>query len=772
MRKFYLLIFIQLIISSISAQSVTIGKAINAIQTKRYEKAIGICEKGIAKDRSLIELNYIKAWAEFEIAKSSKDPNEVRTNTKNVLRSLERAEKKDETLEFKTKYQWLYRDYSKFYMIEALDQYNRDRFANALPLFQTCYDLSKDTIAFTHIGLCHWFLKENAKAGPYLTKAAVMMYGAWQDSVNSKYHKHTYNIKVYQELANYYANEKKEDSSFFYVEMGLDMFPKDIKLTRTIVKVIDKKVREMQQEVGLNAEVLRWINRGLSYEINNEYFLQSQNNYFVQKLNYLLSRNDLSEAKLFDSAFYQTKKSLVLKGCKSKNDEFLLADSAAFVNACLKTFMEKNNSNAIIFYFYKWYPITYKTQQINEKGLEAILKNPPTFISRRLLYSLYNHAVSAYPKNANFKEYRFQAYSNWLKSDITGSTWDYLFKWNDGLVKDFPTRKVALLTDREKLLVKAIDTFTLYGKMETVWGFYQLLKKEYPKNLLLDSLNKKIALKDFEVRYKNTRIYSYKRNNETLAATGWKGISKRCEAGEMPDSTIEKVTDRINYFRTAAGVRDLVRFSQDKGEFCQEASVMYAPVGVFTREPTPETHICFTQGAAEAARYAQVVKDNNPAIAATVLVSDQKSQELYNRQYILAPNAKYFGFGASENNSVFWMVAPGEKLADSSYYQKNFISWPPQGYCPNMLMFEKWSFSMYGDLKDAKIEVSAPHISKMTVSGHVEQSPMLPFSTLVFDPNIRRTEFQMLPNGEKIDIKITLKNKKVYSYSVKVLKVE
>jgi hypothetical protein len=510
----------------------------------------------------------------------------------------------------------------------------------------------------------------------------------------------------------------------------------------------------------------------LSYEINNEYFLQSQNNYFVQKLNYLLSRNDLSEAKLFDSAFYQTKKSLVLKGCKSKNDEFLLADSAAFVNACLKTFMEKNNSNAIIFYFYKWYPITYKTQQINEKGLEAILKNPPTFISRRLLYSLYNHAVSAYPKNANFKEYRFQAYSNWLKSDITGSTWDYLFKWNDGLVKDFPTRKIALLADREKLLVKAIDTFTLYGKMETVWGFYQLLKKEYPKNLLLDSLNKKIALKDFEVRYKNTRIYSYKRNNETLAATGWKGISKRCEAGEMPDSTIEKVTDRINYFRTAAGVRDLVRFSQDKGELCQEASVMYAPVGVFTREPTPETHICFTQGAAEAARYAQVVKDNNPAIAATVLVSDQKSQELYNRQYMLAPNAKYFGFGASENNSVFWMVAPGEKLADSSYYQKNFISWPPQGYCPSMLMFEKWSFSMYGDLKDAKIEISSPHISKMTVSGHVELSPMLPFSTLVFEPNIRRTEFQMLPNGEKIDIKITLKNKKVYSYSVKVLKVE
>jgi len=772
MRKYYFFLFIQLTFASLSAQSVTITKALDAIKVKRFEKAIGICEKGIAKDRSLIELNYIKAWAEFEIAKSSKDPNEVRTNTKNVLRSLERAEKKDETLELKEKYYWLYVAYSKFYMVEALDLYNRDRFSNALPLLQTCYELSKDTIAYTHIGLCHWFLKENAKAGPILSNAAIMMYNAWQDSANSAAHKHTYNVKVYQELANYYANEKKEDSSFFFVEMGLDMFPKDIKLTRTIVKIIDSKIRELQQEVGLNAVVLKWINRGLEYDINNEYFLLNQNQYFIQKLNYLLGRNDLVEAKMFDSSFYQTKKHLAQKGCKSKNDPFLLADSSAFIGECLKTFMEKNNSNAIVYYFYKWYPVTYKTAQINEKGLESILKNPPAFISRKLLFALYNHAVSTYPKNFSFKEFRYQAYNNWLKAEITGSTWDYLFKWNDGLVKDFPARKVSLLADREKLLIRAIDTFAAYGKMETVWGFYNLLKKEYPKNILLDSLNKKIALKDFEVRYKNTRIYNYKKNNVSLAATGWNGLSKRCEAGIMPDSTIEKITDRINYFRTAAGVRDLVRYSNIKGDKCQEASVMYAPVGVFTREPTPETHICYTQGASEAARYAQVVKDNNPAIAATVLISDQKSQELYNRQYILAPNAKYYGFGATENNSVFWMVAPGEKLSDSGFYLKNFISWPPQGYCPNMLMFEKWSFSMYGDLKDAKIEISAPHISKMTVSGHVEQSPMLPFSTLVFDPNIRRTEFQMLPNGEKIDIKITLKNKKVYTYSVKVLKVE
>jgi hypothetical protein len=104
-------------------------------------------------------------------------------------------------------------------------------------------------------------------------------------------------------------------------------------------------------------------------------------------------------------------------------------------------------------------------------------------------------------------------------------------------------------------------------------------------------------------------------------------------------------------------------------------------------------------------------------------MSDEKSEELYNRQYILAPNAKYFGFGSSENNSVFWMVHPSDKLTDSIFYTKNFISWPPQGYCPKMFLFDKWSFSMYGDLSKATVEISSKSLDKIKCTNVKVEKP-------------------------------------------------
>jgi hypothetical protein len=196
---------------------------------------------------------------------------------------------------------------------------------------------------------------------------------------------------------------------------------------------------------------------------------------------------------------------------------------------------------------------------------------------------------------------------------------------------------------------------------------------------------------------------------------------------------------------------------------------MYAPIGVFTREPTPETHLCYSQEAAEAARFGQMIKDNNPAIAATVLMSDEKSEELYNRQYILALHGLYYGFGASENNSVFWMVHPEDKLIDSAYYNKNYISWPPQGYCPRMFLFSKWSFSMNADLSKAKVEVSSKSLSKVSCTTKVEKSPMLPFSTLVITPKIEKYEANLLPVGEKITVTITLSPKNIISYDFSVI---
>ena len=760
MNRLILLVFALFFGGSLFGQAVSIVKAKKAIESKQFEKAVKICEKGMEKDRSLNELLYIRAWAELEMAKDPKFSKEL-NYTKACLKSIEKAEMKDKDQEFRDEYSWLYKNISDHYLLEGLEYYRRDQFSKAIPVFQTCFELSKDTIAYTHFGLSFFAINNFKSAFPVLTKVSEWMHGAWEQNTL----KHTYNLKVYQELAKYYADRNNEDSSLIYIEYGLDLFPNDIKLTRTALGVVKNKIEKLRKEFALNAQLLRWVNIGLTLDKNDYYFLDLQNDYYLQSLNYVFVRNDLKTAKEIDSAFFADKKALAIKNANQKKDVFLTKDSLTFINECLKYFMAKNTEKGIVYFFYKWYPLVFSTPQINEQGLESILKNPPVSVSKRLIFALINHSVLSYPKNVKFKNYKQSIYNNWKNGDINESEFKYLFNLNDQLRADFPKTIIELNADKERLLVRAIDTFLLKKEMEITWSYYNRLKRDFPKNNRLDTFGKKLAILDFELRYKNTRIYNQKVGNEMRANTGWDGYSKKCNYGTMPDSTIQKMTDRINYFRQNAGVRDIVTFNKTQAQKCQEASVMYSPVGVFTREPTPETHLCFSQNAAEAAMFGQAIKDNNPAIAATVLMSDEKSEELYNRQYILAPNARYYGFGSSENNSVFWMVHPNDRLMDSVYYTKNFISWPPQGYCPKMFLFTKWSFSMMGDLSKATVEISSKSLDKVKCNNvKIEKAPMLPFSTLVFSPNLSKAEFNMLPAGETIYVTVTINPKKIIQY--------
>lgn len=764
MKKTTLFALFVFIYSVSFAQIMSIVKAQDAIDNKQFEKCLKLVDKGLEKDRTLVELYYYRAWAEYELAKTQ-TANADMNYAKMCVKSIQKAIDRDETKEYKKKYSFLIRQISDFHRAEGLEFHHRNQFGKAIPIFETCYELSGDTTSYVYLGLCYWAINNRKTAIPILHKTAEWMHGAWEKNTG----KEIYNVLVFQEMAKYYSSRNSADTALLYIEMGMDIFPNDIKLSKTAVEVVKMKISSLKKETGLNAQVLAWVERGMKYNKSDIEFLELENDYHLQRLNYLFLRKNISDAASLDSTFYQSKKREVLAGVVNKNDEYLIADSAKFVDKLLQVFLSKNNEKAIVYYFYKWYPLAFKTPQINEKGLEIILKNPPSAISKRLIMALLHHGSETYPKNVNFKNYRLSIYRNWVKGPIHNTEWKYLFNLNDSVSKNFPKSRPEFTADREKLLTRAVDTFIGKGEMEISWGYFRKLKREFPKNLLLDSLNKRLAIADFNIRYKNTRIYSKKSGSTQVAQTGWDGISKSCKYGSIPDSTQQKVTDRINYFRQNAGVRDIVTYNKNQAQKCQEASVMYAPIGVFTREPTPETHLCYSQEAAEAARFGQMVKDNNPAIAATVLMSDEKSEELYNRQYILAPHGLYYGFGASENNTVFWMVHPEDKLIDSAYYDKNYISWPPQGYCPRMFLFSKWSFSMNADLSKAKVEVSSKSLSKVSCTTKVEKSPMLPFSTLVITPKIEKYEGNLLPVGEKITVTITLSPKNIISYDFSVI---
>ncbi len=766
------------------SQSVSILESKAAIEGKKYKKALNKIEKGLEKDKTLYELHYLKAWAEFEMALQTEDSKEQQRAYRGVLKSLEKAAEKDINNEHRNAYQWLYTRFTNEYKKEGVDQHYRMQYTKALPFLEIAWTLSKDTAAYALMGLCHYGNKDLNKAMPILHAAAQMMHGTWevqaQKALANKTNtgtisksNPTLNLEIFQVLGKHYAEIKAEDSALIYLEMGLEIFPKDIKLTRTVTAVINQKVDNLQREVGLNTAIKQWVDLGLYYEPNNSKFLESQNAYFLARLGYVLKRNDWQEARKFDSAFWQDKQQLWVRGARNTAGCFSeVLTLLLFSQIVYSIIMAADNHPAIVYYFYKWYPLQFSTPAFNEIGLQEVLGNPPVFVSQRLLYAVANDAVKRFPKNSKITQIRYDLYKKWLSTSIGPNSWNYLFAWNAVMLQDFPKRKFELIADQQLLFARGIDSFLGYGDLNTAWKFLHLLQENFPKNAQLDSFKKRLALRDFEIRYKGSSISNPKSGSGVkLPATGWTGLSKRCMVGTMPIETQQKIVDRVNYFRQHAGIKKAIEIDEERRQKCQEASVMYAPVGVFTRVPTPETHICYSLKAAEAAAYSQVIKDPNPAIAITVLTSDLKSEELFNRQYILAPNARGIGFGSSENNTVVWMVEPNETLSkeDSGYYAKRFISWPPAGYCPRMFFFKKWSISGPIDFEGVTVSIESKSFGKLPCTVKADKAPMVSFPTLVFEPIISANFYEAIKNEEAITVTISKKGKVIHSYTTILL---
>ena len=121
------------------------------------------------------------------------------------------------------------------------------------------------------------------------------------------------------------------------------MYQEDYKLTRTVVDVIERKIKKQTALYGLNSTTKRWIDQGLKYENNRTYFLNMQNQYFLHRLNYVFNRNDSSVFLATDADFYREKKALAKAGSVNEKDPFLTEDSFLFVTECLKHFMSRDN---------------------------------------------------------------------------------------------------------------------------------------------------------------------------------------------------------------------------------------------------------------------------------------------------------------------------------------------------------------------------------------------------------------------------------------------
>ncbi|MGB1037634.1 MAG: CAP domain-containing protein, partial [Bacteroidia bacterium] len=267
-----------------------------------------------------------------------------------------------------------------------------------------------------------------------------------------------------------------------------------------------------------------------------------------------------------------------------------------------------------------------------------------------------------------------------------------------------------------------------------------------------------LAKEDFYQNYFLSRTQGKDIDGNAMTPYTWNGDRGSCDEGSIDLDVQNKVANRINYFRRNAGVPEVL-FDAATNEYCQKAALMMMANGKLEHNP-PRTWRCWSSEGAYAAKHSLIIKDANTSMAVTYIMDD-KNPSAGNRRWLLYPNGKVYGHGSTNEIAVIWALDDSGST-DTTQYMDAPVCWPPEGHVPQMMMFSNWTFSIYRDLKDAKVEVmqdgkAIPVVVEKYVEGY--GAP-----TLVFKPQVNKNA---LPDKSNFDVSVTLSDGRNYKYTVR-----
>lgn len=226
-----------------------------------------------------------------------------------------------------------------------------------------------------------------------------------------------------------------------------------------------------------------------------------------------------------------------------------------------------------------------------------------------------------------------------------------------------------------------------------------------------DNLTKREkAIKDYKDNYLGSDVDD----------PGWTGSTTGCVAGTCSDAAVEKVVQRVNYFRRLVGLPDNITLNDNQTGDCQQGAMMmkrhYTPGSGVNPHNPPSSWKCYTQGAAYAARGSNIAwssnggaNGNHTTNAVTGYIEDKGShnKRVGHRRWILFSKLEKIGHGSTNStNYLMWK----DNLASSIPSDvPDYHAYPAEGYMPNALVFARWSFSIPGtqaDFSNANIDMT------------------------------------------------------------------
>lgn len=219
----------------------------------------------------------------------------------------------------------------------------------------------------------------------------------------------------------------------------------------------------------------------------------------------------------------------------------------------------------------------------------------------------------------------------------------------------------------------------------------------------------------------------YDASKTTAADSQWNGDSENCEAGTIASDIMDKIFQRIHYYRLAVGLNNVITENTGQSAKAQQAALMMKSNGELDHFP-PSGWSCYTDEGSEAAGKSNLAMWKN-AEAIDLYISEPGSANgpVGHRRWLLYPRLNSIGVGNTDSSNALWVAGnSGSAPSDAPEY----ISWPPADYVPAELVAPRWSFSISG------ADFSQASVSMVDEAGNTIPLTLEDLSTSYGDPTL------------------------------------
>ena len=219
----------------------------------------------------------------------------------------------------------------------------------------------------------------------------------------------------------------------------------------------------------------------------------------------------------------------------------------------------------------------------------------------------------------------------------------------------------------------------------------------------------------------------YEASKTSGSDSQWNGDTNGCNPGNVAADIMDKIFQRVHYYRLAVGLNNVITENPDQSAKAQEAALMMKSNGTLDHFP-PANWSCYTDDGSEAAGKSNLALwKNAEAIDLYISEPGEANGPVGHRRWLLYPRLSSIGVGNTDSSNVLWVVGNSGSVPSDA---PEFISWPPADYVPDQLVSPRWSFSI------SNADFNQTSVSMLNEFGNNIPLALEELSTAYADPTI------------------------------------